>query len=63
MDLVEKTLGPCKQALDDSGKTCSQIDEVILVGAQSRMPLVQEKSEQFLGKEPNKKVNPDEQLL
>ncbi len=60
MDLVEKTLGPCKQALEDSQKTSAQIDEVILVGAQSRMPLVQEKVKQFFGKEPNKKVNPDE---
>ena len=60
MDLVEKTLGPCKQALTDAGKTTAQIDEVILVGGQTRMPLVQEKVKQFFGKEPNKGVNPDE---
>ena len=60
MDLVEKTMGPCKQALTDAGKTAAQIDEVILVGGQTRMPLVQEKVKQFFGKEPNKSVNPDE---
>ncbi len=60
MDLVEKTMGPCKQALADAGKTAAQIDEVILVGGQTRMPLVQDKVKQFFGKEPNKGVNPDE---
>ncbi|MBI3040071.1 MAG: molecular chaperone DnaK [Chloroflexi bacterium] len=60
MDLVEKTLGPCKQALNDAGKTSAQIDEVVLVGGQTRMPLVQEKVKQFFGKEPHKGVNPDE---
>jgi len=60
MDLVDKTMGPCRQALTDSGKTAAQIDEVILVGGQTRMPLVQEKVKQFFGKEPNKSVNPDE---
>jgi molecular chaperone DnaK len=60
MDLVEKTMIPCKQALEDAGKTASQIDEVVLVGGQTRMPLVQEKVKQFFGKEPNKGVNPDE---
>ncbi|MCX6003378.1 MAG: molecular chaperone DnaK [Chloroflexi bacterium] len=60
MDLVEKTLEPCKQALADASKTGSQIDEVILVGGQTRMPLVQQKVKQFFGKEPNKGVNPDE---
>lgn len=60
MDLVEKTMGPCKQALADAGKTTSQIDEVILVGGQTRMPLVQQKVKEFFGKEPNKSVNPDE---
>jgi molecular chaperone DnaK len=60
MDLVDKTIGPCKQALTDAGKTSSQIDEVILVGGQTRMPLVQDKVKQFFGKEPNKSVNPDE---
>ncbi len=60
MDLVEKTMAPCKQALTDAGKTAAQIDEVVLVGGQTRMPLVQEKVKQFFGKEPNKGVNPDE---
>jgi molecular chaperone DnaK len=60
MDLVEKSLGPCKQALSDAGKTTAQINEVVLVGGQTRMPLVQEKVRQFWGKEPNKSVNPDE---
>ena len=60
MDLVEKTLGPCKQALEDAGKTSAQINEVILVGGQTRMPLVQEKVKQFFNKEPHKGVNPDE---
>jgi molecular chaperone DnaK len=60
MDLVEKTLGPVRQALDDAEKTAAQIDEVVLVGGQTRMPLVQEKVKQFFGKEPHKGVNPDE---
>jgi len=60
MDLVEKTLGPCKQALADAEKTIGQINEVILVGGQTRMPLVQEKVKQFFGKEAHKGVNPDE---
>jgi len=60
MELVEKTIEPCKQALADAEKTASQIDEVILVGGQTRMPLVQEKVKQFFGREPHKGVNPDE---
>jgi len=60
MDLVEKTLEPCRQALADAGKSASQIDEVILVGGQTRMPLVQKKVTEFFGKEPHKGVNPDE---
>ena len=60
MDLVEKSLGPCKQALADAEKTAAQIDEVILVGGQTRMPLVQEKVKQFFSREPHKGVNPDE---
>jgi molecular chaperone DnaK len=60
MDLVEKTLGPCKQAMTDAGKTVAQIDEVVLVGGQTRMPLVQEKVKEFFGKESHKGVNPDE---
>jgi len=60
MELVEKTIGPCKQALTDAGKTAAQIDEVVLVGGQTRMPLVQEKVKEFFGKEAHKGVNPDE---
>ncbi|HEY97387.1 MAG TPA: molecular chaperone DnaK [Dehalococcoidia bacterium] len=60
MDLVEKTIGPCKQALTDAEKTTAQIDEVILVGGQTRMPLVQKKVQEYFGKEPHKGVNPDE---
>jgi molecular chaperone DnaK len=60
MDLVEKTLGPCKQALTDAGLTAAQLDEVILVGSQTRMPLVQQKVKEFFGKEPNRSVNPEE---
>jgi len=60
MDLVERSLGPCRQALKDAEKTAAQIDEVVLVGGQTRMPLVQEKVKQFFGKEPHKGVNPDE---
>jgi len=57
---VEKSIGPCRDALKDAGKTAAQIDEVILVGGQTRMPLVQQKVQQFFGKEPHKGVNPDE---
>ncbi|HUV43462.1 MAG TPA: molecular chaperone DnaK [Dehalococcoidales bacterium] len=60
MDLVERSLGPCRQAMTDADKTAAQIDEVVLVGGQTRMPLVQEKVKQFFGKEPHKGVNPDE---
>jgi molecular chaperone DnaK len=59
-ELVEATLGPVKKALGDAGLTPAQIDEVVLVGGQTRMPLVQEKVRQFFGKEPHKGVNPDE---
>jgi molecular chaperone DnaK len=59
-ELVDKTIGPCKQAVEDAGITTAQIDEVILVGGQTRMPLVQEKVKQFFGREPHKGVNPDE---
>ncbi|MBN1366926.1 MAG: molecular chaperone DnaK [Dehalococcoidales bacterium] len=60
MDLVEKTIGPCQQALTDAGKTKAQVDEVLMVGSQTRMPLVQDKVKQFFGKEPNRSVNPEE---
>ncbi|MCR9192189.1 MAG: molecular chaperone DnaK [Gammaproteobacteria bacterium] len=58
--LVERTLAPLKTALKDAGLTVSQINEVILVGGQTRMPLVQKTVEEFFGKEPRKDVNPDE---
>ena len=60
MDLVERTLGPCRSALEDAGVSASGIDEVILVGGMTRMPLVQEKVKGLFGKEPHKGVNPDE---
>ena len=60
MDLVEQTLVPCRQAVQDAGLTAAQISEVLLVGGQTRMPLVQEKVTQFFGKEPSKGINPDE---
>ncbi|GAA3588609.1 MULTISPECIES: molecular chaperone DnaK [Marinobacter] len=59
-DLVQRSLEPCKVALQDAGMSGSEIDEVILVGGQTRMPLVQEKVKAFFGKEPRKDVNPDE---
>ena len=59
-DLVQRTIEPCKKALKDAGLTAGQIDEVILVGGQTRMPKVQEVVKQFFGKEPHKGVNPDE---
>ncbi len=60
MELVEGTLGPCRNALEDAGITRDQIDEVVLVGGQTRMPLVQQKVQEFFGKEPHRGVNPDE---
>ena len=59
-DLVTRTLDPCKQALSDAGLNASDINEVILVGGQTRMPKVQEAVQNFFGKEPKKEVNPDE---
>lgn len=59
-DLVSSTLKPCAQALRDADLEASEIDEIILVGGQSRMPLVQSEVSQFFGKEPRKDVNPDE---
>ncbi|MBN2076000.1 MAG: molecular chaperone DnaK [Dehalococcoidales bacterium] len=60
MDLVDRSLEPCRAALKDAGKTAAQIDEVILVGGQTRMPLVQQKVTELFAKEPHKGVNPDE---
>jgi molecular chaperone DnaK len=59
-DLVERTIEPCKKALSDAGKTAQQIDEVVLVGGSTRIPLVLKKVKEFFGKEPHKGVNPDE---
>lgn len=60
MDLVEKTLEPCRKALEDAGLKKSDINEVILVGGMTRMPLVQQKVKEFFGKEPHRGINPDE---
>jgi len=59
-DLVEKSLEPCRQAMQDAGVKPSDIDEVILVGGQTRMPLVQEAVEKLFGRAPRRDVNPDE---
>jgi molecular chaperone DnaK len=59
-DLIEKTIGPCKIALNDAGLSVGDISDVILVGGQIRMPKVQETVKNFFGKEPRKDVNPDE---
>ncbi|MEM7604883.1 MAG: molecular chaperone DnaK [Myxococcota bacterium] len=59
-DLVDRTLEPVKKALADANKTASDIDEVVMVGGSTRIPLVQEKVKKFFGKEPHKGVNPDE---
>ena len=59
-DLVERTIGPCRTALTDAGLAVRDIDEVILVGGQTRMPLVQEKVAAFFGRDPRRDVNPDE---
>jgi molecular chaperone DnaK len=59
-DLLEKSVGPCKQALKDAGIDASKIDEVVLVGGQTRMPAIQELVKKLFGKEPHKGVNPDE---
>ena len=59
-DLVERTIDPCKVALKDAGVSAGEIDEVILVGGQTRMPKVQEAVKSFFGREPRRDVNPDE---
>jgi molecular chaperone DnaK len=59
-DLVEKTIEPCRIAMQDAGLSASDIDDVILVGGSTRVPLVQKKVEEFFGKAPRKDVNPDE---
>ena len=59
-DLIQRTIEPCRLALKDAGISISQVDEVILVGGQTRMPKVQEKVKEFFGKEARRDVNPDE---
>jgi len=59
-DLIERSIAPCRIAIKDAGISVSDIDDVILVGGQTRMPKVQEKVKEFFGKEPRKDVNPDE---
>lgn len=59
-DLIKRTIEPCKMALKDAGLTTSQIDDVILVGGQTRMPKVMDAVKDFFGKEPRRDVNPDE---
>jgi len=59
-DLVQRTVEPCRVALNDAGQSASDIDDVILVGGQTRMPMVQAKVEEIFGKAPRKDVNPDE---
>lgn len=59
-DLVDQTIEPCRKALTDSGFNLNEINEIIMVGGMTRMPLVQKKVKEFFGKEPNLSVNPDE---
>jgi molecular chaperone DnaK len=59
-DLIERTVEPCRQAMKDAGVTAADIDEVVLVGGQTRMPKVQDLVQQTFGREPHKGVNPDE---
>ena len=60
MDLIDRTIDPCKKALKDAGLKPNEVDEVILVGGMTRMPKVIEKVKEFFGREPHKGVNPDE---
>jgi molecular chaperone DnaK len=59
-DIIEKSMGPCKQALKDAGLEAKDIDEVVLVGGQTRMPRIQKLVKEFFGKDPHQGVNPDE---
>jgi molecular chaperone DnaK len=59
-DLLQKSVGPCKQAMQDAGIDASKVDEVVLVGGQTRMPRIQQLVKDLFGKEPHKGVNPDE---
>ena len=60
IDLIERSIEPCKKALADAGKTAAEVDEILLVGGSTRSPLVNETVTRFFGKEPNRTVNPDE---
>ena len=59
-DIIQRSIGPCKQAMKDAGVDASKIDEVVLVGGQTRMPRIQQLVKELFGKEPHKGVNPDE---
>jgi molecular chaperone DnaK len=59
-DIIQRSIGPCKQAMKDAGVDASKIDEVVLVGGQTRMPRIQQLAKELFGKEPHKGVNPDE---
>src|SRR5260221_12388510 len=59
-DLLQRSMGPCKQAMSDANVTPSQINEVVLVGGQTRMPRIQQLVRELFGREPHKGVNPDE---
>src|SRR5260370_38356072 len=59
-DRVQRSMGPCKRALEDAHVSAKDIDEVVLVGGQTRMPAIQKLVKDFFGKEPHKGVNPDE---
>ena len=61
-DLVERTVAPCKLALSDAGLSASEIDDIIIVGGQTRMPMVQDKVQEIFGQEPRKDVNADESV-
>ncbi len=60
MDIIERTLGPCRMALKDAGLTAADIDEVVLVGGSTRMPLVRQQVQELFGKQPHCDLNPDE---
>src|SRR5246127_793691 len=59
-DIIQRSIGPCTQALKDAGVDATKIDEVVLVGGQTRMPMIQARVKEFFGKEPHRGVNPDE---
>src|SRR5260370_41505946 len=59
-DIIQRSVGPCKQCMKDAGVDASKINEVVLVGGQTRMPKIQQLVKELFGKEPHKGVNPDE---